>query len=281
MNDVANRGRRVEVFWLILGLSVVIFVPIAEVMTGSQLGFSVFYIIPVFLVSRYGNRIAGVATAVAAVGVWTLIDFGSEQVDFTDVVTFWRAGIRFGVFFSAAFLLSSLKASLDREKELAQTDGLTGAANTRHFLEEVSRELERSGRYARPFTLVYIDLDNFKAVNDQMGHGTGDEVLRKVATTACRKVRTVDCVGRLGGDEFAVLLPETDKDGAKTVLTKLQTVLLEAMQDNGWPVTFSLGGAVFLKPPESVEQAIKKADGLMYRAKGLGKNQYTHQVFGE
>jgi diguanylate cyclase (GGDEF)-like protein len=127
--------------------------------------------------------------------------------------------------------------------------------------------------------LAYIDLDNFKTVNDTYGHLIGDSLLRLVADTIRNNIRTTDVLARLGGDEFVVLLPETDFEQSEIVINKVQTQLLDEMKKNNWPVTFSIGAVTFLTPPESVDEMIKKADNLMYSAKKNGKNTKKREVW--
>jgi diguanylate cyclase (GGDEF)-like protein/PAS domain S-box-containing protein len=165
-----------------------------------------------------------------------------------------------------------LAQALEREKDDARLDFLTKIANRRAFYEIGLKEAARARRYRRPLTLIYIDLDNFKSVNDTRGHSVGDQLLIEVAVTIRNSVRTTDVAARMGGDEFALLLPETDNDAAIVVTRKLQEALLESMRRNRWPVTFSIGVVSFAVPPESVEEMVKKADEVMYSVKLKGKN---------
>ncbi len=155
---------------------------------------------------------------------------------------------------------------------MAHTDVLTGLANNRAFYEQVDHEAERSRRYRHPLTIAYFDLDNFKTVNDQHGHDTGDAVLRMVGQVLKERVRKTDIVARLGGDEFADLFPETDYEEARSLTQNIRPHLLDAMKQNKWPVTFSIGTLVFSKPLDSTREMIKAADNLMYRVKKGGKN---------
>jgi diguanylate cyclase (GGDEF)-like protein len=139
--------------------------------------------------------------------------------------------------------------------------------------------LHRARRYPHPLTVVYMDLDNFKAVNDHFGHEVGDKLLRMITKIINRNIRSTDAVARLGGDEFALLLPETNGASAGRVIEKLHAQLLAAMKKNGWPVTFSIGVVTFLSQPESVDTMIKLVDDLMYAAKESGKNQIKYDVF--
>lgn len=125
-----------------------------------------------------------------------------------------------------------------RTKKLTRQDDLTGALNRRGFFEVLDDESKRSQRYLHPLTVVYVDLDDFKLVNDLKGHKTGNLVLQEVARTMQSILREVDFVARLGGDEFALLLPETGAENVRAVLEKLRTALMNKMNARDWRVTF-------------------------------------------
>jgi diguanylate cyclase (GGDEF)-like protein len=153
-------------------------------------------------------------------------------------------------------------------------------ANRRAFYEMVQAERARSARYGRPITLGYLDVDNFKRVNDTFGHAVGDELLACVAQVLRTRLRTSDSVGRLGGDEFALLLPETSAQAGEVALQSLRAALVDTMKLRGWPVTFSIGAATFLENPPSTEQMIRTADELMYTVKKSGKNRVATALMG-
>ena len=139
-------------------------------------------------------------------------------------------------------------------------------------------EIQRANRYNTPLTVVYLDLDNFKAVNDRFGHKAGDNLLCEVAETISKNIRSIDTVARLGGDEFVVLLPETKAKPAEFVSRKIQNELLEVMKTHDWPVTFSIGVATYNKTIGTVDEIMKEADTLMYAVKLNGKNMIKHQI---
>ncbi len=175
---------------------------------------------------------------------------------------------------------SRLRSLLAREHELARIDPLTTVPNRRAFYEALDKERVRSVRYHRPFTIAYVDLDNFKKVNDALGHAKGDELLVQVAAGLRSNLRGSDYVGRLGGDEFAILLPETDATAATCVLRKLRQRLLEEMNAHSWQVTFSIGAATFLDPPDSLDVIIRMADETMYAIKAHGKDNVSVSLVG-
>jgi diguanylate cyclase (GGDEF)-like protein len=146
------------------------------------------------------------------------------------------------------------------------------------FHQALTLEGKRSRRYGRPITLIYIDVDNFKHLNDHYGHATGDELLKTIGMTLETSVRSTDMAARLGGDEFAVLLPETDEANAGIIVAKLRQNLEKAIGPKGWPVTFSFGVVTFPIALDSMEEMIKRADEFMYEAKRGGKSAVVSRV---
>jgi diguanylate cyclase (GGDEF)-like protein/PAS domain S-box-containing protein len=171
-----------------------------------------------------------------------------------------------------------LQAALESEKNLSRVDFLTGIPNRRMFYQALTLEGKRSRRYGRPVTLVYIDVDNFKYLNDHFGHATGDELLKTIGGTLETSVRSTDMAARLGGDEFAILLPETDEPSAGVIVGKLRQNLNAAIGPRGWPVTFSFGVVTFPVALDSTEEMIKRADEFMYEAKRGGKSAVVSRV---
>jgi diguanylate cyclase (GGDEF)-like protein len=151
----------------------------------------------------------------------------------------------------------------ERLADLATTDDLTGIANRRRFREELERELAAADRYGGCLSLLLIDLDDFKQVNDTRGHAAGDEVLRAVARALSGRLRRGDLAARLGGDEFAVLLPQSDEAEAAAVIADLKCAIAE--ETRAIPVTASIGSATF-HPGEQVD-LLDLADELLYAAK--------------
>ena len=165
-----------------------------------------------------------------------------------------------------------LRAALEAEKELARTDPLTSVANRRAFFEMTEAERNHAERFSHPITVAYIDVDHLKQVNDSLGHDVGDAVLKTTADTIRAHIRSTDAVARLGGDEFALLLPGADVTASEQALRKMQETLLTEMRGHRWPVTFSIGAAVFLPPFESCRRMLSIADAVMYSVKTSGRN---------
>ena len=254
-----------------LGAVLIATVGLLDFLTGTEIGFSLFYVMPIAMLAWLQGRRWGVAASLLSALAWFWADRAAGQTPANDLVPVWNALIRLSFFVIITVLLSSLHRSMRREVELARIDSLTGALNSRAFYELVNAEISRLERKSEPFTLVYVDLDNFKPVNDQFGHSVGDDALCCVVEFARANLRRADLISRLGGDEFALLLPTTSADSATRVLSKLREGWLGEMERNGWPITFSMG-ALTCTAPVDVDELIKRADNLMYRVKRSGKN---------
>jgi diguanylate cyclase (GGDEF)-like protein len=173
-----------------------------------------------------------------------------------------------------------LRNSLQDAHFQSRKDSLTGLVNKGGFYQIVDAEIELCRRYKRTLSIAYIDCDNFKQVNDRFGHHVGDNLLRVISRTMQRKLRGSDLAGRLGGDEFAVMLPETNAEACRMVIEMLQQRLLHEMNENGWPVTFSIGIATFTRMPPSIDDMVRQADKLMYAVKNSSKGAIKQEVFG-
>ncbi|MCX5858489.1 MAG: GGDEF domain-containing protein [Proteobacteria bacterium] len=159
------------------------------------------------------------------------------------------------------------------EKMLARSDNLTKLMNARAFYERLEYELARAKRYGNTLTIGYLDLDNFKTVNDHLGHKAGDNVLCWVADLLRSFMRSSDAIARLGGDEFAIILPETDREQSRTVFTKILVALKKEMKEREIQITASIGAVSYPENTLSAEDLISCADSIMYRAKEAGKNR--------
>jgi diguanylate cyclase (GGDEF)-like protein len=271
--------KRNTLFWVITGIACIAVIGGIDYLTGYEIAFSLFYLFPVALITWFTGKRPGIAVSIASALIWLLADIKSGQTYTHAAIFVWNSLIRLSFFIIVTFLLSALRESHQLEKEMARLDSLTGAANTRFFSELVRMEIERSLRNRQPFTLVYVDLDNFKSVNDQFGHSMGDKALCAIVKQAKSLLRKVDVVARIGGDEFAILLPETNQAAAKVAIQRVQNGLLDEMRRNNWPVTFSMGVLTCIKTTQTSDDLIKRADELMYWAKKNGKNSIQYSVY--
>ena len=265
-------SRRTWQIWT-LSLAAVAGIAWLDHLTTHAVSLSVFQLLPIALATWYAPPPLGSLTGLSAVAIWLFHAlFHAHAYDQTWHV-FWNAAVRLVFFLLFARLLGALKSALRRERTVARIDDLTWLLNVRGFHEACERLFQLAARHHRPTTLAFIDLDDFKRVNDAHGHAAGDRVLRDVAAALTAQVRATDVVGRLGGDEFAVFMPETGLAGAQTAFAKIQQELRLMAETHGYPVGFSIGVAIFPSAPPSLADAIKVADALMYRAKTSGKNR--------
>jgi two-component system, cell cycle response regulator len=207
----------------------------------------------------------------------TLLDeppLARADVEFADTVI--RAAV---AAIRRAQMIESTRADKARFEVLALTDPLTQTHNRRALMERLTSELERARRYALHLSVLMVDLDHFKAINDSYGHVVGDEVLRGVSRVLQREARAVDVVARFGGEEFLVVLPETGEEGAVALAERIRARVEETPPvtggEYGWlRVTVSIGVATVPSPRvNSPEELIAVADEALYRAKAQGRNR--------
>jgi len=159
--------------------------------------------------------------------------------------------------------------------ELASTDVLTGVLNRRAFFETAEKELERAKRYNKNVSLIIFDVDNFKTINDTLGHFSGDDVLVQLAELVNSELRSSDIFGRFGGDEFLILLPEKNISGAKAVANRLCSEIESSCvtsSENKIGITISVGVVEYCEG-DSVHTLVGLADTMLHRAKNIGRNQ--------
>ena len=265
---------------IIVGFLFIIAIGFLDYLTGYEYAFAVFYALPISLVTWYSTQQFGFIACIVSAIVWLWADTSTAHPYSSFFIPYWNTLIRFSFFIIIANLLSALKNSLQREKDLSLKDYLTGASNYRHFYEIVQTEIDRSKRSLRPFTLAYLDVDNFKSINDTFGHAEGDLVLTRIVSTLKSMTRNTDLIARLGGDELAVFFPDTNQIAAQIILPKMQKALLDVMVKNDWKVTFSIGVVSCIVAPSTVSELIKMADELMYSVKRNGKNMIKYSVYG-
>lgn len=263
---------------IIILIVVIILLGYLDYLSGFELSFSLFYLFPVTLAAWFVNRKNAFYLSIVCTIVWYVSNAFAGQTYTQPAIGYWNAAVRLGFFIITASLLSRMKVSLDHEKELSHTDPNTGLLNSRAFYQLMEIELQRARRYDRPYTVAYLDIDQFKQINDHFGHMVGDAVLRVVSNTLREHLRQTDLLARLGGDEFVILLPETDSEAARVTVTKIHQALLKAMKSQKWKVTFSIGVITYYKYSLPVDTMIKKVDELMYSVKVGGKNDIRFAI---
>ena len=262
-----------------LAVALTLIIGVVDVWTGLDLRVSVFFILPIVMVTWYVNVRTGALIAFFTTLVWYWVDLILGVSYEAGHAPYLNLGLRYLSFVMLVVFLQKLKSAFETQKNLSRRDSLTGILNRQAFQNVAELEIERSRRHRHPFTVGYIDLDNFKTVNDRYGHKKGDHLLKTVSIALKNGIRAIDSVARLGGDEFVLLLPETGAGPSEILFRRLKEKLTAEMQAHHYPVTFSIGVATFLVAPPTVEEMISKADETMYLAKNSGKDHIRQQVF--
>ncbi len=251
---------------------------VIDTLTSPDYYLSFVYFIPVVLVSWFVGKWSGIGIAIAGGIAWFVSDAAGKPHYSSPVAAYWNACLVLSYSLIIVFVVSALKRSVERERLLSSTDPLTGAANRRYFYDQADLEIHRLQRYRHPFSIAYIDIDNFKEINDTFGHLAGDAVLRRIVEIIKAGIRKTDIIARFGGDEFALLLPQTQGSDALTVVEKIQKAIWNNVKSKGVHVTLSIGLVTYLVPPADVDEMMRVTDSLMYVAKTGGKNTITQKV---
>lgn len=275
MRDLMNRllylDPSARLLWSIFAIALIPATAVVDLISSAEFTFSLMYIVPVIILAWVHGAAIGLAASVATGGLWLYVDFVTDRYTFSAAAYLWNFFSRLMLQTLLSALVAALKFSLSKQYRLARIDPLTGLMNRRAFREAVSLEISRLRRYRHPLTIAYLDLDNFKAVNDTAGHVVGDELLRRFALTLSSRMRNTDIVARLGGDEFAVLFAECNAEAAAAAVGKIRDAVSTTFADR-YSVTVSIGAATYNIPPASVDALVDVADRLMYLVKSSGKN---------
>jgi diguanylate cyclase (GGDEF)-like protein len=262
---------------LLLGLALIAAIAWVDSDIGPKLLLNVFYLLPMMFVAWVTASTAyGLLTVLATFLIGPLEAYLDGFRVYSLPVAAWNAGMRTAVFCIVLVLLAELRKLIARLQEQTLTDELTGVANRRAFLEDATREIERSRRYEHELSLAYLDIDDFKAVNDRSGHAVGDRVLIALAGLARATSRSVDTVARIGGDEFVILMPETDAGAALPLAERLCEACSRTAGSAEAHITCSVGVVTFTRAPTDPEELLTRADALMYEAKAAGGDGVRH-----
>ena len=264
------RQRKSSIF--LIALLLVALLGWLDYQTGFEISFSFFYLLPIALATWYLNKSSGYIITILSVSIWTITNWAAGQTYTHEVIRYWNTSVRLLLFMAVIWLLEEFKRALNHEHMLAQTDYLTGVANSREFQHRAHLELLRASRSNQPITIAYIDVDSCKQVNDHLGHLEGDRILRIIAQAILSAIRQTDFAARIGGDEFTILLPNTDQNGAKVIMNRVKEELTMKMKTIASLATFSMGVVTFTYPPTSVDELLQRSDTLMYQVKLRGKN---------
>lgn len=263
---------------LSLALVCVLVIGGIDYVTGYEISMSLLYLLPVGLAAWYSGRGPVALLAVSSAGIWYLADLGAGHPYSSAAIPVWNSFIRFGFFLIGGILLIELRKSLHTQRQLSRLDALTGLYTRREFEERLAHDLALARRHGRPLTLAFVDLDNFKQVNDTHGHAEGDRLLILIGHALKDAVRRADTPVRLGGDEFALILPDTDEHGARQVIAGVERSLVETFHARHQGVGCSIGVVTVRDPAVAPEALVAAADALMYEVKRAGKGAADYRV---
>jgi len=249
-----------------------------RVLVGHDFVTTVFYIVPIGFAAWAVGIGTGVACAAFAAAVEAAVTWWVARGAMAVWILSASVGLELLVFLGAAFTFARLRWYLERHRQLSRTDPLTGIGNHRTFEEAVRLEAARIGRRPTPVSVVYLDVDRFKELNDTRGHAAGNELLRLVGATLRESVRAVDTAARVGGDEFALLLADTGPTACRLVVERLRESLARALRAAGFVTTFSVGAVTFEGSPLVAEDLLVAGDRAMYEVKNGGRDGVRYEV---
>lgn len=276
MTMLERLSLRSQSFLITLAFLLVVLQSIINYLAGPDFSFVLFYLLPISLVAWLVGRRAAIFISLASALGYFSTEYLNEHFYGHPFIPYFNVLARLGAFLFVTYFVSALKRSHDQERKLARTDDLTGVINRRSFFEAAQQEINRARRNRHPFTVAYLDIDDFKLINDHFGHSAGDKVLRTVTQMIKSTLREIDVVARLGGDEFVFLMPETDDEAAQAVVARVHHNIMRVTREHDWPVTFSIGVVTWTTPPRTVDVMLKQADDAMYAVKNTGKNKIAH-----
>lgn len=265
-----SRMQAIDVAIVLLGTLVIGYV---DYLVDNQIRIFPLYFLPLVRAAQKFGRKGAILASLFATWIWIVAQYVSGRSYSSEYI--W--GVNFitqgTAFIVVSLLVAALRDGLNRERELSRTDLVTGVLNRRALYEVGSSALALCRRNNRPVTLAFVDLDNFKTINDTFGHDRGDALLRTVAKVLAGSLRSSDIVARVGGDEFAILLPETEATHASVLLDKARNLLLQSPDFRGTSVSVSIGAVAYTMALPSLDDMLKEADSVMYTVKGSGKNR--------
>ena len=273
MNRVLSQLSPSLLTLLVLGLTTLTL--LADYFIGPDISLGIFYLAPISITAWYGSLLPAFLLSVLCSTLTILV---AQQGGQATVVMLWGGVAHVVFFYVVSRLIVRLKTVLEHEKLLSRTDHLTGVLNRRALFEQMELIFNLARRQRSPLTLVYLDVDKFKQINDSAGHKAGDAVLSAVASSLLKHRRRTDIVGRLGGDEFAMALPDTDHHAARMLLDGLSKKISAAYTTSG-ELTCSVGVVTFVAMPSDITEALSFADAGMYEVKQRGGDGISFTVY--
>jgi len=252
-------------------------IAVLDHLSGFELSFSIFYVIPVAIAAWNINLPSGVLFSIFSGAIWSIVDYTSGHNYSNGFIPIWNGFVRLLFFLIISYLLTEMKRGIIILKTLSDTDSLTGILNGRGFEKYTKIMIAQPQKKESVFSLAYLDIDNFKNINDKLGHSSGDLLLTTLAKSIRDCVRDTDIVARIGGDEFVVLLCSRNYEESDLIMNRMKEHVDIVMKKNNWPVSLSIGIVSFLSNTSELDSLLYKADELMYKVKNTTKNGIVHQ----
>jgi diguanylate cyclase (GGDEF)-like protein len=266
-------------------LASIVLIAVIDYVSGVEVRTFPLYYAPISLVSWHRGRSGACVAAAICAAAWLASNLLAGLRYSATSIWLINTLVQGASFLTVGLLIAVLRDAAVRERDAAvreralnRVDSLTLLLNSRAFYEEAQPLLSLCRRRGYAVTMVYVDLDKFKEVNDRLGHRAGDELLRAAGRLLRESVRPSDLLARLGGDEFAMLLPDADSRAATAMLERLRALLESSLAALEVPVTGSIGAVTFMPAQADVERMVHEADVVMYAAKAAGGNRVRLEV---
>lgn len=261
----------------VLILLSIVFIGYLHFIVGPSFEFHLFFLLPIILASWFTGVFFCCFVFCLTIFSWTLSDYLLAGSHIDPLPFLFNSTIHALILAYITYLLRYIRHLLIRESQLAREDSLTKIPNRRSFYESGEVAFSTGHRQQLPITIIFVDVDSFKSINDNYGHKVGDNLLFEAAQVMNQHLRKNDVLGRMGGDEFCLILLNVDKEQAQTYATNLKEKLIEKMQQHQWQTTFSMGIVTYRVTPPDFLNTIEQADKLMYEVKANGRNGFAHE----
>lgn len=263
-----------KAFNVVVGAVCAIAVGAIDALIPNIYNFGFLYLLAIAFTTWFAGKHAGIIMALGCTALWAVDRYNGDIVAYA-----WNMLSALSIFYIVSMLLTRMRKMWEIERNLSCKDSLTGAMNRRAFAALAEYEMQRAQRECSPLSIAYIDIDDFKKVNDRYGHAKGDVLLKDVVACLAHNIRKTDVLARMGGDEFTVMFPATDQKSVKVVMQKVTEELNQLSKCNNWPTTFSIGVMTCTNGGCALDEIIASADKLMYEVKNTGKNNISYAQY--
>jgi len=275
VNITAAIGRRSRAFISVFTVALLALAVFVRYLVPPRFSAGFIFLLPISFATWFLSW--QVAAIIAVVAAGFLFRFDLRYTNAGAAVDYWKQFSDLVVATVFIYIFSELRDLYNRQIDLSRRDPLTGVLNRRGFQERLRIESQRINRHHRPMTIAYIDVDNFKSIDDRYGHAAGDEFLIGLGRHISTRLRATDHLARVGGDEFAIALPETDQVSARFVLGEIQSAMKRFSAGRISNATISMGAVTFSSDLDP-EAMIAVADRAMYGIKQQGKNNIEYRM---